>query len=168
LAKQYFESGERTGAALSLSFIALTLMLQVALCVIQKFRTLAVMWQEIRYTLILLKLALEVVRILFGETHASFRTFSLLQENGYSKAIEVATEALPAAICQLFFFVRTTDPTALQLASIIVSIVTAAVTVASIDFNLNMDPRTIATEDGHGATLDSSLMGTSQSSACSS
>jgi hypothetical protein len=148
VAKQYLESGEVTGAMLTISFLALNLILQVALCVVQNYRSPAQMWQEIGYSLILLKPGLEVVRVLFGHKQALHQTFPPLQENSYSKCIEVAAEALPAAVCQLFFYLRTTDPTALQLASIVVSIFTTAVTVASVDFNLNTDPRTLATEHG--------------------
>jgi hypothetical protein len=146
--RQYLESGELTGALLSLGFLALNLILQIAICVIQHFRNPPVMWREIFYTLILLKPGLEVLRILFGEEQQHHQTFSLIQENSFSKGIEVAAESLPAALTQLFFYVRTTDPTGLQLASIIVSIATTAVTVASVDYNVNTDPRSCATEHG--------------------
>jgi hypothetical protein len=144
--KQYLDDGEVTGAALTLSFLAVNMSFQVALCVGQNFRNVPVMLREIFYTLILLKPALEVVRLLSSERHEPYQTFPLLQENAYSKGIEVATECLPAALTQLFFLSRATDPTALQLASIVVSIVTTAVTVASMDFNMSTDPRTLATE----------------------
>jgi hypothetical protein len=51
--KQYVESGELTGALLSIcallsiSFLAINMTLQVALCVAQTLRNSAVMWREI-------------------------------------------------------------------------------------------------------------------------
>jgi hypothetical protein len=146
--KQYFESGEVTGATLTICFLVMNLALQIILVVAQNFRNQKVMWQEIFYTLILLKPALDVIRLLQGATQLPHQTFALIQENSYSKAMEVAAESLPAAITQLFFLLRTNNPTALQLASIAVSITTTAVTIASTDYNLNMDPRTRATDHG--------------------
>jgi hypothetical protein len=146
--KQYLEAGELTGATVSLCFLASNLTLQVGLCAAQNFRNPKVMWREIFYTLILLKPALDVIRLIRGERQEQYQTFSLLQENSYSKGIEVATEALPAALCQLYFLLLTIDPTALQLVSILVSIITTAVTVASMDFASALDPIIRSTEQG--------------------
>jgi hypothetical protein len=91
---------------------------------------------------------LDALRILRGETQASHQTVPLVQENSYSKVVEVSTESLPAGFFQVLFVLQARDPTALQLASILVSIITTAVTVATVDFGSSSDPRTRVTDDG--------------------
>ncbi len=62
--RQYFADGEVTAAQASLGFLGANLAVQIALCIIQNFRSPKAMALEIIYALIFLKPILEVLRIL--------------------------------------------------------------------------------------------------------
>jgi hypothetical protein len=96
---------------------------------------------EIVYTLIFLKPMLEVLRIVRGEKQKPYHTFSLIAENGFAKGIEVFSEAGPAAFLQMYLLLLAAHPTYFQYLSIVISIATAAFTIASIDYNLDTDPK---------------------------
>jgi hypothetical protein len=144
--RQYLADGEVTAAQASLGFLGANLLFQIVLCIAQNFRNPKVMALEIIYTLIFLKPMLEVLRILRGEQRKPYHTFSLVLENGYAKAIEVFAEAGPAAFLQMYMLLLVAHPTYLQYLSIVISIATAAFTIASIDFNVDTDPRHRAIE----------------------
>jgi hypothetical protein len=79
---------------------------------------------------------------LCGERSRSRTTrFPLIAENSYAKGIEVFAEAGPAAFLQMYLLLLAAHPTYLQYASIVLSIATAAFTIASIDYNLDTDPK---------------------------
>jgi hypothetical protein len=92
---------------------------------------------EILYTLMLVKPALEVLRIVRGELRKPYQTLSLTTENIYSKCIEVFAEAGPAAFLQTFYLLLVAHPSIFQYVSIVISIATAAFTIASVDYNLD-------------------------------
>jgi hypothetical protein len=139
--RQYFADGEVTAAQASLGFLGANMMLQIALCIGQNFRSPRAMALEIFYALIFLKPILEVLRILRGEQKKPYHTFPPITENTVAKAGEVFTEAGPAAFLQMYLLLLVACPTYVQYVSIVMSIATAAFTFASIDFNLDTDPK---------------------------
>jgi hypothetical protein len=144
--RQFFSDGEVTAARASLGFLGANMVAQIALCIAQNFRIPKVMAMEIVYTLIFLKPVLEVLRILRGETQKPYHSFSLTLENSFAKAAEVFTEAGPAAFLQMYLLLLVAHPTYFQYLSIVISIATTAFTIASIDFNLDTDPKLRAME----------------------
>jgi hypothetical protein len=146
--RQYFADGEVTASQASLGFLGANMVFQIALCIGQNFRNPKAMALEIVYTLIFLKPILEVLRILRGEQRKPHHTFSLIAENGYAKTIEVFTEAGPAAFLQMYLLLLVAHPTYLHYLSIVISIATAAFTIASIDFNTDTDPKLRLVEPG--------------------
>jgi hypothetical protein len=144
--RQYFADGEVMAAQASLGFLGANLVFQTVLCIIQNFRSPKVMALEIVYTLIFLKPMLEVLRIVKGEKQKPHHTFSLIAENSYAKGIEVFAEAGPAAFLQMYLLLLVAHPTSVQYLSIVISIATAAFTIASIDFNLDTEPKLRAME----------------------
>jgi hypothetical protein len=130
-----------TAAQASLGFLGANLVFQTVLCIIQNFRNPKAMALEIVYTLIFLKPILEVLRILRGEKQKPYHTFSLITENTIAKAGEVFNEAGPAAFLQIYLLLLVARPTYFQYLSIVISIATAAFTIASIDFNLDTEPK---------------------------
>jgi hypothetical protein len=143
---QFFDAGDLTAAQASLGFLGFNIVLQIALCIAQNFRNPKEMALEIGYTLIFLKPMLEVLRILRGGQQKPHHTWSLVLENSYAKALEVVTEAGPAAFFQMYMLLLVARPTYFQYLSIVVSIATAAFTVVSIDFHLDTDPKYRAME----------------------
>jgi hypothetical protein len=139
--RQYFATGELTAAQASFGFLGANLVCQIAICIAQNFRNPKVLALEIVYTLIFLKPVLEVLRILRGEKQKPHHMFSLIIENSVGKAAEVFTEAGPAAFLQMYMLLLVAHPTYFQYLSIVISIATAAFTTASIDYNLDTDPK---------------------------
>ncbi len=139
--RQYFAAGEVTAAQASLGFLGANMVLQIAVCISQNFRNPEAMALEIVYSLIFLKPILEVLRIVRGEQQKPYHTVSLIVENTYAKAAEVFAEAGPAAFLQVYLLLLVAHPTYFQYLSIVISIATAAFTIASIDFNLDTDPK---------------------------
>jgi hypothetical protein len=155
--RQYFAVGELTAAQASLGFLGANMVFQIALCIIQNFRSPKVMALEIVYTLIFLKPILEVLRIVRGEKQKPYHTFSLIAENTYAKAGEVFTQAGPAAFLQMYSLLLVAHPTYVQYLSIVISIATATVTIASMDFNLDTEPKHRLLEPGfYGLVPDKS------------
>jgi hypothetical protein len=144
--QQLFAAGELTAAQASLGFLGANMVLQIALCIAQNFRNPKAMALEILYSLIFLKPILEVLRILRGEQQKPHHTFSLISENSFAKAMEVFAEAGPAAFLQMYLLLLVARPTYVQYLSIVISIATAAFTIASIDFNLDTEPKHRAME----------------------
>jgi hypothetical protein len=139
--QQYIADGQLLAAQASLSFLGANLVLQIGLCITQNYRNPKEMTLEILYTLICLKPALEVLRIVKGEQKKAHQTFHLITENSYAKAIEVFAEAGPAAFLQMFFMLQVAHPTFFQYLSIAISVATAAFTIASMDYNLDTEPK---------------------------
>ncbi len=139
--RQYVADGDETAARASLSFLGANMVFQIVLCIVQNFRHLRVMALEIVYSLIFLKPILEVLRILRGEQQKPYHTVSPIVENSYAKGAEMFAEAGPAAFLQMYMLLLAALPTYFQYLSIIISIATAALTIASIDFNADTDPK---------------------------
>jgi hypothetical protein len=139
--RQYFADGEVTAARASLGLLGANMVFQIALSIAQNFRNPKAMAFEIFYTLIFLKPVLEVLRIVRGEKQKPYHTVSLIVENSVAKAGEVFTEAGPAAFLQMYLLLLVAHPTYVQYLSIVISIATTAFTIASIDFNLDTDPK---------------------------
>jgi hypothetical protein len=139
--RQFFADGEVTAAWASLGFLGANMVLQIALCIGQNFRSPKAMALEIVYTLIFLKPILEVLRIVRGEKQKPYHSFSLIVENTIAKAGEIFAEAGPAAFVQMYLLLSVARPKYFQYLSIVISIATAAFTIASIDFNLDTDPK---------------------------
>ncbi len=139
--RQYIAGGEVTAAQASLGFLGTNMVLQIVICIAQNFRNPKAMALEIVYSLIFLKPILEVLRLLRGEKQKPYHTFSLIAENTYAKAGEVFAEAGPAAFLQMYLLLLVAHPTYVQYLSIVISIATAAFTIASMDFNLDTDPK---------------------------
>jgi hypothetical protein len=139
--RQFFDAGELTAAQASIGFLGVNLVVQIVLCIAQKFRNPTLMALEMIYTLIFLKPMLEVLRILRGEQKKPHHTYSLLVENTLAKAGEVFAEAGPASFLQMYLLLLVAHPTYVQYLSIVISIATATFTIVSIDFNLDTDPK---------------------------
>ncbi len=113
---------------------------------------------EILYALIYLKPVLEVLRIVKGEEKRPYETLSLLDENSRAKSAEVFAQAGPAAFLQLYVLHLAAHPSYFQYLSIMISIATAAFTIASMGFNLDTDPGLRVTDPFfYGLVPDSSL-----------
>jgi hypothetical protein len=156
--QQYFDAGQLTAAQASLGFLGLNMGIQIIICAVQSFRNLKEMMLEILYTLICLKPVLEVMRIVKKKP---YQTFSRLQENIYAKGAEVFGEAAPAAFLQMYVLLLAAHPSYFQYVSIIISIATAAFTIATMDYNIDTDPKNrVADPQFFGLVPDSSLIRT--------
>ena len=107
---------------------------------------------EVVYALTFFKPLLEVLRIARGEKQKPYQSLSPLSENNFGKGIEVFTESGPAALAQLFVLQSMADPDVFQYVSIVISVVTTALTIASIDYGMSTDPAL-------RSTLDPSIVG---------
>jgi hypothetical protein len=144
--RQYFAGGQIAAAQMSIAFIGANVVLQIIISVAQNFRNLKATALEVFFTLIFLKLLLEVLRIARGEQRKRYQTFSPLTENNYAKVGELFSEAGPGSLLQLFVVYSMAQPAAFQFLSIFSSMATAAFTITSIDYGLDTDPKVRASD----------------------
>jgi hypothetical protein len=140
---QYFSEG-KDGAAYSLiAMMASSMICQLVVVAGQNVKkSRSVLCRECLYVVTFLKPMVEAYRVATGLEDDEL-TISPLTEMGYSKSCELACEAVPGLILQIFILLTSSTKSPLLLVSMAVSTLTTGFTSAmlSYDMDVSMDHR---------------------------
>jgi len=95
--------------------------------------------REIFFVVTFLKPAVDAYRVATGHEDEQLN-FSPLQEMGFSKCTELATESIPGNVLQIYVFITNPTRSTLHLVSILISTMTTAFASAVTSFDMEASP----------------------------
>jgi hypothetical protein len=135
------EQGQYSFAHATLGILGVSMATQLAIAFGQNYRNVPFMLKEMALTVLLMKPVVDTARVVRGYDKKPHQLLSPFFEHLLSKAAEVAIEAGPCAILQVWALLLAPNPNAGQLVTIVFSAICACWVVAAVSFAVDVAPR---------------------------
>jgi hypothetical protein len=133
-----FLAGQSLRAFALLAMIAMNLAVQALLVIVQLSHLgLRAVLRELSIVFLLLKPAIDAIRVAGGDERVEGAAFDPLTEMMFGKASELTFESILGGLAQTIFLLDGGDWTTSAVVSVILSCISTAFTVTTIDFDLD-------------------------------